>query len=90
MVCLPARVTHPDSPPSQLMPATWSGQSSCAAARSGKEVYVDVNGWHLYLRDISVPGADAKLSQALAQHLGSKVCACTLLGLQRMPGSRQA
>lgn len=39
-------------------------------------MYVDVNGWHLYLRDISVPGADAKLSQALAQHLGSKVGAC--------------
>ena len=35
-----------------------------------------MNGWHLYLRDISVPGADAKLSQALAQHLGSKVGAC--------------
>ena len=44
-----------------------------AVPDTGKEVYVDVNGWHLYLRDISVPGADAKLSQALAAHLGSKV-----------------
>ena len=40
---------------------------------AGKEVYVDVNGWHLYLRDISVPGKDAKLSQALAALFGSKV-----------------
>ncbi|KAK9839511.1 hypothetical protein WJX81_006528 [Elliptochloris bilobata] len=43
------------------------------ASKIGKEVYVDVNGWHLYLRDIFVPGADVKLSQALAHHLGSKV-----------------
>ena len=57
--------------------SAWVSQSGPGLERAvpatGKEVYVDVNGWHLYLRDISVPGADGKLSQALAAHLGSKV-----------------
>ena len=38
----------------------------------GKDVYVDVNGWHLYLRDITVaPGL--KMNHALANQLGSRL-----------------
>ncbi|MEW5317669.1 MAG: hypothetical protein WDW38_008951 [Sanguina aurantia] len=39
------------------------------ASSLGKDVYIDVSGWHLYLRDLNaVPGL--KMSQALAQQLG--------------------
>ena len=36
---------------------------------AGKDIYVDVNGWHLFLRDITA-GPDLKLNQALAQQIG--------------------
>ncbi|KAK9838822.1 hypothetical protein WJX74_003957 [Apatococcus lobatus] len=35
----------------------------------GRDVYMDMNGWHLYLRDITA-GKGLKLHQALAQQLG--------------------
>mmetsp|Transcript_26046 Transcript_26046/g.56854 ORF Transcript_26046/g.56854 Transcript_26046/m.56854 type:complete len:161 (+) Transcript_26046:71-553(+) len=39
------------------------------ASAIGKDVYVDIAGWHLYLRDMTAtPGL--KMSQALAQQLG--------------------
>ena len=38
---------------------------------AGRDIYVDVNGWHLYLRDITA-GQDLKLNQALAQQIGSE------------------
>eukprot|EP00775_Hariotina_reticulata_P003920 gene3920-4174_t len=38
----------------------------------GRDVYVDIAGWHLFLRDMSaVPGL--KMSQALATQLGPEV-----------------
>lgn len=47
----------------------WSLWLSCCA---GRDVYVDIAGWHLYLRDMSaVPGV--KMSQALATKLGPEV-----------------
>jgi hypothetical protein len=43
-----------------------------AAAAAGRDVYVDIAGWHLFLRDMSaVPGL--KMSQALATKLGPEV-----------------
>ncbi len=42
------------------------------AARIGKDVYLDVAGWHLYLRDIKVDGRTT-LASALAAKLGSAV-----------------
>eukprot|EP00877_Chromochloris_zofingiensis_P006005 jgi/Chrzof1/1658/Cz10g16060.t1 len=42
------------------------------AYQIGRDVYVDIAGWHLYLRDMSaVPGV--KMSQALATKLGPEV-----------------
>lgn len=42
------------------------------AGAIGRDVYVDIQGWHLYLRDMTaVPGF--KMSQALAQQLGPQV-----------------
>jgi hypothetical protein len=41
----------------------------CAA---GRDVYVDIAGWHLFMRDMNaVPGF--KMSQALATQLGPEV-----------------
>ena len=42
------------------------------AARIGKDVYLDVAGWHLYLRDIKVDGRTT-LASALAAKLGAAV-----------------
>lgn len=36
---------------------------------AGSDIYIDVNGWHLFLRDVSA-GPDLKLNQALAQQIG--------------------
>ncbi|WIA16395.1 hypothetical protein OEZ86_007881 [Tetradesmus obliquus] len=42
------------------------------AYQIGRDVYVDIAGWHLFLRDMSaVPGL--KMSQALATKLGPEV-----------------
>ncbi|KAK9861957.1 hypothetical protein WJX84_005949 [Apatococcus fuscideae] len=35
----------------------------------GRDVYMDMNGWHLFLRDVNA-GHGLKLNQALAQQLG--------------------
>lgn len=43
----------------------------CSAA-AGKDVYIDIAGWHLFMRDMNaVPGF--KMSQALATQLGPEV-----------------
>ncbi|CAL5223716.1 g6271 [Coccomyxa viridis] len=39
------------------------------AYKIGKEVYVDVQGWHLFLKEITVE-KDVKMHQALASQLG--------------------
>lgn len=41
------------------------------ASKIGKEVYLDINGWHLYLRDVSVAGT--KLHVALAALIADRV-----------------
>eukprot|EP00803_Ostreobium_quekettii_P007345 evm.model.scf_1896.1 EVM.evm.TU.scf_1896.1 scf_1896:9725-13249(+) len=38
----------------------------------GRDVYIDINGWHLFLRDISV-APDLKMNHALANQLGSRL-----------------
>jgi hypothetical protein len=42
------------------------------ASKIGKDVYIDVAGWHLYLRDVKVDGRTS-LASALAAKLGSAV-----------------
>jgi hypothetical protein len=42
------------------------------ASRIGKDVFIDVAGWHLYLRDVKVDGKTT-LASALAAKLGSAV-----------------
>ena len=41
------------------------------AASIGKDIYIDVLGWHLFLRDVKLTGADQSLAQALATKIGS-------------------
>lgn len=43
------------------------------ASQIGKEVYLDINGWHLYLRDVSVAGT--KLHVALSALIADRVSA---------------
>ncbi|GLC42358.1 hypothetical protein PLESTB_000655800 [Pleodorina starrii] len=45
------------------------------ASAIGRDVYVDIAGWHLYLRDMGtgVPGSSLKMSQALAQQFGPQL-----------------
>lgn len=38
---------------------------------SGKDIYIDVNGWHLFLKDVTA-APDVKLNQALAQQIGEE------------------
>merc|ERR1719379_1749458 len=46
------------------------------AYKMGGEVYVDVNGWHLYVKDIKVGGSSTvKMHNVLAQQIGEKVLA---------------
>lgn len=42
------------------------------AEELGRDVYVDINGWHLYLRDITVQ-ENLKLHSALATQLGPRL-----------------
>ena len=42
------------------------------ACCAGKDVYMDVQGWHLYLKDASA-GKGLKIAEALAQQLGSEM-----------------
>eukprot|EP00967_Tisochrysis_lutea_P022893 scaffold26127_cov22-Tisochrysis_lutea.AAC.2 len=56
-------------------------------APSGRDVYVDVAGWHLYLRDMNAaPGV--KMSTALANQFGPQVChamhGCVLTRVRQM------
>ena len=41
------------------------------ASSIGKDVYIDVMGWHLFLRDVKISGGDQSLAQALATKIGS-------------------
>eukprot|EP00894_Picocystis_sp_ML_P001920 jgi/Pico_ML_1/52437/g3141.t1 len=43
------------------------------ASQIGKEIYLDINGWHLYLRDVSVAGT--KLHVALSALIADRVSA---------------
>ncbi|EFJ47657.1 hypothetical protein VOLCADRAFT_117769 [Volvox carteri f. nagariensis] len=45
------------------------------ASAIGRDVYVDIAGWHLYLRDMGtgISGSSLKMSQALAQQLGPQL-----------------
>ena len=36
----------------------------------GKDIYIDVMGWHLFLRDVKIAGGDQSLAQALATKIG--------------------
>ena len=46
------------------------------AYKMGGEVYVDVNGWHLYVKDIKVGGSSQiKMHNVLAQQIGEKTLA---------------
>eukprot|EP00471_Norrisiella_sphaerica_P005461 CAMPEP_0184485560 /NCGR_PEP_ID=MMETSP0113_2-20130426/7143_1 /TAXON_ID=91329 /ORGANISM="Norrisiella sphaerica, Strain BC52" /LENGTH=153 /DNA_ID=CAMNT_0026867053 /DNA_START=194 /DNA_END=655 /DNA_ORIENTATION=+ len=38
----------------------------------GRDVYIDINGWHLYWRDVSI-AKDVKLSELVAQSLGPRL-----------------
>lgn len=42
------------------------------ASSIGRDVYLDVGGWHLYLRDLTATGS-LKMSQVLAQKFGPQV-----------------
>lgn len=40
----------------------------------GRDAYADLNGWHLFLKDMSTMPGGPKMHQLLAEHLGDKVC----------------
>lgn len=42
----------------------------------GNEAYADLNGWHLYLKDMSAVPGGPKMHQLLAEQLGTTVCQC--------------
>jgi len=39
----------------------------------GKDAYADLNGWHLFLKDMSTIPGGPKMHQLLAEQLGNKV-----------------
>jgi hypothetical protein len=41
------------------------------ASKIGDDIYIDVNGWHLFLKDVSA-AKDLKMHQALAQQIGEQ------------------
>jgi hypothetical protein len=43
------------------------------AASIGKDIYIDVQGWHLFLRDVKIAGGEQSVAQALAAKLGGDV-----------------
>lgn len=43
------------------------------ADKIGRECYIDVAGWHLYLKDVKLPNTQVTMAQALAQQLGSLI-----------------
>lgn len=46
--------------------------SSFLLLSAGKDIYIDVNGWHLFLKDVTA-APDVKLNQALAQQIGEEI-----------------
>lgn len=42
------------------------------AGKLGKDIYIDINGWHLFLADIKA-GTESNLATALANKLGPEV-----------------
>ena len=52
--------------------APFSELLICWCWYSGKDVHVDINGWHLYLRDMSATQG-FKMDQVLAQAIGPEV-----------------
>ena len=44
------------------------------SSKIGSQCYIDVQGWHLYLRDVKIaPGATVTVADALADKLGSTI-----------------
>ena len=43
------------------------------AVEIGREAYVDIAGWHLFLRDMNAAPGGIKMSQALAAQFGPQV-----------------
>ena len=44
------------------------------ASKIGDQCYIDVQGWHLYLKDVKIaPGATVTVADALAEKLGSTI-----------------
>ena len=43
------------------------------ADKIGRECYIDVAGWHLYLKDVKLPDTQITLAQAIAQQRGSQI-----------------
>ncbi|KAG7672260.1 hypothetical protein NADE_000066 [Nannochloris sp. 'desiccata'] len=44
------------------------------SSKIGDQCYIDVQGWHLYLKDVKIaPGAAATVADALAEKLGSTI-----------------
>ena len=49
------------------------------ADKIGRDCYIDVAGWHLFLKDVKIPaGGQVTLAQGLAQQLGAQVGGCAL------------
>lgn len=42
------------------------------ADKIGRDCYIDVAGWHLYLKDVKL-GGQASMAQGIAQQLGAQV-----------------
>lgn len=40
----------------------------------GREAYADLNGWHLFLKDMSTVPGGPKMHQMLAEQLGTMAC----------------
>ena len=39
----------------------------------GRDVYIDVAGWHLFLKDVKVTNTQFSLAQAIASQLGAEI-----------------
>ena len=48
-------------------------QGQTPAAYAGRDVYIDVAGWHLFLKDVRLGGGGVTLAQGLAQQLGQQI-----------------
>ena len=52
---------------------TGRGPFDDLADKIGRDCYIDVQGWHLYLKDVKVPNSKLTLAQALAHGLGAQI-----------------